>query len=697
MKATCLYCGFGCAIEIETTGNRIKTIRGVKGYPANNGKLCQLAVNLPPVFNSPNRLKKPMIRHGNELKECDWDEALDMAANGLKRIISKHGPDAVAFYGGATNLTEEYYVMNKLMKGGIGTNNMECSTRICMASSAAGFITVFGADAPPTCYEDIDIADCFLICGNNMAVSCPVLFGRVLKAKKRRNAKMIVVDPRRTPTVEAADLHLAIRPGTDVALNNAIAHLLLKEGYVDEKRVEAFASGLQKLKEHLEYYSPEDVASIVHCKPDEIKVAARMYGEAGAALTFWFQGYNHSTSALWKNNSLHNLAILTGNIGRRGGGPLSITGESNALGNRYVGALCHLLPGMRQVVNPEHRREIAELWQIPFDRLQPLPGKSIMEIIQAIHDGSIKALWVMNTNPAASIPHTARVEDAFRKLDLLAVQDILHPTETGLFAHVLMPAAQWYEKEGTVITSERRVEYIPRVIDPPGEAWPDWKIMQAIAERLGHGCLIPYRTEEEIFQEWRLCTSGKLCDMGGIDYDRLRGKVGVQLPCPSEDHPGTPRLFTDLRFPRPDGRAALLSRKQQDAAEMPDKAYPFILLTGRIREHFNTRTRTAQAPKLDEKAAGVFVEIHPQDAKDLDVANGDLLAVISRRGRLAAKARITDTVGMKTIFVPWHYGRSAGPEGAANLVTNPVVDPNTKQPEYKFCAVRLEKKQCRAA
>ena len=691
MKATCLYCGLGCAINIEASDNRITAIRGVKGYPTNDGRLCGLAVNLPPVFNSPNRLKRPMIRKGNKLTECEWGEALDTVASGFQRIIRKHGPDAVAFYGGATNLTEEYYVMNKLMKGGIGTNNMECSTRICMASSAAGFISVLGADAPPACYDDIDISDCFLICGNNMAVSCPVLFSRLLRAKKKRNAKMIVVDPRRTPTAVAADLHLAIRPGTDVALNNAMAHVLFKEGYVDEKKVAAFASGLRELKEHLAHYAPEAVAPIVGSPAKDIRAAARMYGEAGAALTFWFQGYNHSTSALWKNNSLHNLAILTGNIGRPGGGPLSITGESNALGNRYVGALCHLLPGMRQVVNPEHREEIAAIWGIPFDRLRPLPGKSIMEMIQAILDGTIKALWVMNTNPAVSIPHTARAEKALSKLELLAVQDIMHPTETNLFAHVLMPAAQWYEKEGTVITSERRVEYIPKVIDPPGEARPDWKIMQAIAERLGHGDLIPYETEEEIFREWRLCSGGKLCDMTGINYERLRGKIGVQLPCPSENHPGTPRLFTDLRFPRPDGRAALLSRKQRDPAEMPDDVYPFILLTGRIREHFNTRTRTAQAPELNEKAEGVFAEIHPQDAEALDLTSGDRLAVISRRGRLTARARITDAVRAKTIFVPWHYGRLAGPESAANRVTNPVVDPNTQQPEYKFCAVKLEK------
>ena len=384
---------------------------------------------------------------------------------------------------------------------------LDCSTRLCMAGTAAGFISVFGAAAPPTCYEDVDLTDCFLICGNNMAVSCPVLFGRVMKAKRERGAKIIAVDPRRTPTAKAADLHLPIRPGTDVALNNAMARVLLQEGYAREKEVEAFASGLFKLKQHLEEYTPDKVAPIVDCP-------------AGDIIT------------------------------------------------------------------------------------------------------------------AASLPHTAWAEEALGKLELLVVQDIFHPTETNYFAHILMPAAQWYEKEGTVITSERLVEYIPKVIDPPGEARPDWKIMQAIAQRMGYGDLIPYQCEEDIFNEWRPATKDKLCDMGGISYDRIRGKKGLQLPCPSENHPGTPRLFTNLRFPRPDGRAALLSRKQQDTAEMPDESYPLNLNTGRIKDHFNTGTRTFRVPRLNKKA---------------------------------------------------------GPDGAANLVTNPVFDLNIKQPEYKQCAVRLEK------
>ncbi|MCP4717220.1 MAG: molybdopterin-dependent oxidoreductase [Deltaproteobacteria bacterium] len=690
MKTTCLYCGFGCAVDIECSENKITSANPLKDAPPNYGKLCRLGSTLPKVFNSPDRLTEPNLRQGNEMKPCSWKTALDAASDRLSGIIEQHGPNSVAFYGGATNLTEEYYVMNKLMKGAIGTNNMECSTRICMSSTAAGFLSVFGADAPPTCYEDIDHADCFLICGNNMAVSCPVLFGQIIESRDKRGAKIIVVDPRKTATAAEADLHLQIAPGTDVALNNAMAHVLFKEGYVNEEVVDAYASGLQSLKEHIDAYDPEKVAPIVGCAAEKIRTAAMMYGDAKTALTLWFQGYNHSTSALSKNNTLHNLAIITGNIGQLGGGPLSITGESNAMGNRYVGALCHLLPGMRQVINPAHRKEITDLWQIPPDRLQPLPGSSIIEMIHDIHAGRIKALWLMNTNPAASLPHTAWAEEAFKKLDLMIVQDIF-PTETTGFADILLPAAQWYEKQGTIITSERRVEYIPKLIDPPGEAWPDCKIMQEIASRMGYEDLLSFQNEEEIFEEWKTCTRGKLCDMNGINYDRLRGKSGIQLPCPSKDHPGTARLFTDLRFEKADHRAALLSRDQQDAAEMPDELYPFIFLTGRTGRHFNTGTRTIHIPEAGQKDEWPFIEIHPRAAQNIGIADKDPVAVLSRRGRCVAKARITDTIREEAVFMPWHYGKLLSRNGGANLVTNPAIDPGTKQPEYKLCAVKIEK------
>ncbi len=338
-KSTCPYCGFGCGLMVGVEQGRVVEVRGMKDHPTNSGAICSLAANLPPVFTAEGRLTRPMIRRDGELAPVRWDEAIVHVARGFQRIIEEHGPSAVAFYGGAANLTEEYYLINKLMKGAIGTNNVECSTRLCMASTAAGFLSTFGADAPPTCYSDVEEADLFFIAGYNMAVSTPVLFRRVRAAKEKNRAKVIVVDPRRTETAAIADIHLQIRPGTDVALNNTLAHVLLKKGFVNEDQVDHFASGLGDLKELLEEYPPSRGAEITGCAEEQIIEVGRLIGRAKAMLVFWFQGYNHSTQAVFKNNTLHNLSLLTNNLGRPGAGPLSITGEANALGNRWVGAL----------------------------------------------------------------------------------------------------------------------------------------------------------------------------------------------------------------------------------------------------------------------------------------------------------------------------------------------------------------------
>jgi len=690
-KSTCPYCGMGCGLMVGVEQGKVVKVRGMKGHPSNDGDICALPANYPPIFTDEDRLKGPMIRYKDQLQPASWDEAIKYVADSFSHIIEDYGPNAVAFYGGAINLTEEYYLMNKLMKGAIGTNNLECSTRLCMASSAAGFISTLGADAPPTCLADIEKADLFLIAGHNMAISSPVLFRRVHAAKKRNGAKVIVVDPRRTKTVSIADIHLQIRPGTDVALNNALAYILLKEGYVDEERVDHYCSGLSDLKELLEEYPPSRATEITGCSEDQIIKAAHAIGQARSMITFWFQGYNHSTQAVFKNNTLHNLSLLTGNFCRPGAGPLSITGEANALGNRWVGALSHLLPGMRFVQNYEHRKETADLWGVSMETIQPTPGRSILDIIKGLHSGDIHALWVMTTNPAASLPNTHWVREGLVKGELLVVQDIFHPTETTMLADVLLPAAQWCEKTGTFISSERRIELVEKVIEPPGEAKPDYEIIWLVARSMGFEKEFPYKTPEEVFEEWKKFTRGRICDMNGVTYDRLRGKVGPQLPCPDLDHPGTPRLFTDWSFPRPDGRAALLARDYVEPVDSIDNEYPFILLTGRLAWHFNTRTRTGRAPRLNSQAPKCFIEIHPEDASRLNITEGNEVEVTSRRGTICLPARFTDNLPTGTVFMPMHYGHVLGiGEGKlANILTHAEYDIHSKQPEYKFTAVNI--------
>ncbi|MCF6155719.1 MAG: nitrate reductase catalytic subunit [Candidatus Brocadia sp.] len=692
-KSTCPYCGFGCGLMVGFEERKIIKVQGMKGHPVNDGDICALPANYPPLFTTKGRLARPMIRRNDELVPAGWDEVFEHVANGFNRIIREHGPDSIAFFGGAACFNEEYYLINKLMKGAIGSNNVESTARLCMASTAMGFISTLGADAPPTCYSDIEDADLFFIAGNNMAVSLPVLFRRIYSARKKNAAKIIVVDPRRTETASIADIHLQLRPGTDVALNNAIAHVLLEEGLINKEFVKHYTSGFSDLKEKVGKYHPSLVAQITGCPENQIYEAARIIGKAKTMLTFWFQGYNQSPQAVFKNNTLHNLSLLTGDFCRPGAGPLSITGEANTMGCRWVGALSHLLPGMRMITNLRHRQEIAEFWGIPAEKIQPTPGHSIIEIIHGLHSGKVRALWVMSSNPAASLPHTRWVEEGLSKAELLVVQDIFHPTETTLLADVILAGAQWCEKTGTLISSERRVELTEKIVEPPGVAKSDCEIIWMIARAMGFHKEFPYASPEEVFEEWRGISRGRMCDMSGVSYNRLRDKIGPQLPCPEADHPGTPRLFTDLRFSRPDGRAALLARDYREPAEMADNEYPFVLITGRLACHFNTGTRTSRVASLNNVAPDNLVEIHPVDAAHLGIAEGDAVEISSRQGNVKGVASVRDRVLAGTVYMNFHYGSAsaAGNDKLANLVCNPIYDIHSKQPEFKYCAVKVTK------
>jgi len=692
-KTTCSYCGLGCGLLVGVEEGRIVDIKGMEGHPVNDGLLCSLVANYTPIFENEDRLKTPMIRKDGELAPVEWDEAISHVADGLKRVIDKYGPGSVAIHMGATCLNEEYYAANKFMKAAIGSNNIECSTRLCMVSSAVGFISTIGADAPPACYDDVEKADLFFIAGNNMAVSVPVLFARVGNAKENNKTRIIVVDPRKTETASIADIHLQIQPGTDIALNNALANVLFEEGYVDEETVEKYASGLDDLKRALKDCTPSWASQITGCPEEQIKEAARLIGESKAMLVFWFQGYNHSTQAVFKNNTLHNLWLLTGNFCRPGAGPLSITGESNALGNRWMGGLSHLLPGMRMVSNPLHREEVAEYWKVPVDKIQPMPGRSIVEIIQGLHTGDIKALWAISTNPLSSLPNTKWVSEALSKAEMFIVQDILHPTGSTMQADVVLAAAHWCEKRGTFISSERRIELVDKLVEPPGNARPDYEIICGVARAMGFEKELPFASSEEVFEELKNITKGRICDMSGVTYERLREKVGPQLPCPSSDHPGTPRLFIDRKFPRPDGRAALLPREYVAPDEITDGDYPYVLITGRLKWHFNTATRTGRVCDLDSHAPDNFIEIHPDTASHLGIVDDDEVKVISRRGEVRGFVRISDKILPNVIFMPIHYGDMlhGGKGMLANMLTSQVYDPHSKQPEYKYSAVNISK------
>lgn len=692
-KSICPYCGTGCGLMVGVEDGNITCIKGMKDYPVNSGDICMLAKNIPAMFSAEGRLTKPLIRRSDKLETVEWDGAIGHIANEFKRIINKYGSNALAFYGGAANTVEEYYVINKLMKGFVGTNNVECSARLCMASTAIGFVSTIGVDAPPGCYDDIEKADLFFIAGCNMAVSIPIIFNRICSAKHKNKTKVIVVDPRKTATAAIADIHLQIKPGTDVALNNALAYVLLKEGFVDELNVNNYCSGLTELKEHLEGYTPKEVSKITGCTEDIIVECANVIGHSKSMLTFWFQGYNHSTQAVFKNNTLHNISLLTGNFCRPGAGPITINGEADTLGVRWVGALSHLLPGLRAVANKSHREEIADYWGVPVSNIQPTPGRSIVDIINGINTGDIHALWVLGTNPAVSLPDSKLVEDAFKKVDLLIMQDIFHPTETTLLADVVLAGAQWCEKTGVFLSSERRVELVEKMVEPPGEAKSDYEVICKVACAMGFEKDFSYKSSENVFEEFKGTTLGRICDMGGVTYERLRNGVGPQLPCPDLDHPGTPRLFNDFQFPRLDGRAALLPRDYKEPADPVSDEYPFILISGRLVSHFNTRTRTGRIPKLNALAPENIMEIHPDDAKRLSITKNDAIEVISKTGAVSGIAIITDAIKPGVVYMNMHYGKllGVGDGKQVNFVTNAVYDVLSKQPEFKFIAVKINK------
>ena len=696
-KTYCPYCGVGCGLEVELEGPRAVKIRGDPHHPANFGEICAKAAHLIPTIRPVGRALYPLVReHRDEpLKRTSWNEALCYAARRFEQIIARHGPDAVAFYGSGQLLTEDYYVFNKLAKGFLGTNNFDTNSRLCMASTVAAYNAALGSDGPPGCYADIELADLFLLVGTNTAWCHPILFRRIEKRKRQdpANVKVIVVDPRRTRTAELADLHLPIRPGTDVILLNAILAELIRGDLIDRKFIRDHTNGWEEICHQAMAWPLERSAAACGITPRQIKDAAMMFGRAPRPLSMWSMGANQSTSGTQKNLAIINLHLATGTIGRPGCGPFSLTGQPNAMGGREVGGLAHLLPGYRNISNPHDRIAVAQAWGVRPAALSPKAGLSALEIFDGIVDGRIKAVWIICTNPAVSMPDLDHAARALAKADLVVAQDSFHPTDTTTYADVVLPAAHWPEKEGVMTNSERRITYLPQLLQPPGEALPDWKIGALFAQTLGHTESFNYPNAESVFEEYRRLTAGTPIDISGITYARLR-KSPLQWPCPSEDHHGTNRLYGDHIFPTPDGRARFLQNEYQPPAEIPDLQYPLILTTGRIRNQWHTMTRTGKAAALLKDAPQPYLEVHPDDAAAAGLSNQDWAEVRSRRGTMVAQVRITKAIPRGICFAPFHWGRLSGESNAANNLTNRAIDPVSKQPELKFAAISLRRAPC---
>jgi len=691
VKTTCCYCGVGCGVRVTRNTKGLLSLEGDVDHPVNRGQLCSKGRSLHHVaMDLSDRILYPRMRatRDAEIEPVSMDLALNHVANEFTRIIEEHGPEAVGFYVSGQCLTEEYYIANKLMKGFVGSNNIDTNSRLCMSSAVVGYKKTVGEDAVPVCYDDIEACHCFLVTGANPAWCHPILWKRVLaRLDQEPTAKLIVVDPRKTDSCAQADLHLQIRPGTDVTLHNVIAALLIQQGDIDAAFLRDHCDGFQELKQSLKDYDVGHAARVCGVPESDIRLAAAWIGASPTFLSMWTMGLNQSSVGTDKNLSLINLNLLRGAIGRPGSGPFSLTGQPNAMGGREVGGLSTLLAAHLDLASEADRKQVAEFWGV--DTISPTPGLTATEMMTALQDGKLKAIWIICTNPAVSLPNLAEFEAAMASAELVVVQEISERSDTVAYADVVLPAAGWLEKSGTMTNSERRISKVEALLDPPGEACPDVDILCRFAAKMGWADAFSYKDVADIYDEYTEMTRGGSIDITGVSHERLEREGSLQWPCPSPSHPGTARLFTDGKFLTLNQRAQL--HVVEEIATLALNAnYPFVLTTGRIRDQWHTRTKTGKVSKLNRQFENPFVEVHPDDARTLGISDGQTVELTSRQGEAVVNCLITDRIRPGVLFMPMHWGKSLnGVLGRANNLSSSRVDPVSKEPDYKFIAVRL--------
>ncbi|MDH6486696.1 bifunctional nitrate reductase/sulfite reductase flavoprotein subunit alpha [Streptomyces sp. SAI-127] len=704
VRTVCSYCGVGCGLvlDIGTGPDGRRTVlkaSGDKEHPANFGKLCTKGATTADLLAAPGRLSTALVRpeRGEEPVPQAVGVGITETARRLREIIDEHGPDAVSLYVSGQMSLEAQYLANKLAKGFMGTNQIESNSRLCMASAGTGYKLSLGADGPPGSYQDFEQADLFFVIGSNMADCHPILFLRMMERVKSAGAKVIVVDPRRTATAAKADLFLQIKPGADLALLNGLLHLLHAEGRIDPEFVAAHTEGWEAMPEFLADYAPAAVAEMTGLAEEDIREAARLIGSAGEWMSLWTMGLNQSTHGTWNTNAVVNLHLATGAICRPGSGPFSLTGQPNAMGGREMGYMGPGLPGQRSVLVDDERAFMEDLWELPPDTLRADGvGKGTVEMFQKMADGEIKACWIICTNPVASVANRRTVIEGLEAAEFVVTQDVFADTETNAYADVVLPGALWTEGEGVFVNSERNLTLTPAVADPPGEAMADWRIIAAVACEMGYEKGFSYDSAEAVFEEIKQAWNPKTgWDLRGVSYERLR-ETPVQWPAASPDGPDrNPIRYVgedgSLRFPTASGRGVFYARPHIPPTEMPDDDYPFVLNTGRLQHQWHTLTKTAKVAKLNKLNPGPFVELHPQDASALGVADGDSVEVASRRGRAVLPAVVTDRVRPGCCFAPFHWNDLFGEYLSVNAVTSDAVDPLSFQPEFKVCAVSLTK------
>ncbi|MBV8379548.1 MAG: molybdopterin-dependent oxidoreductase [Paucibacter sp.] len=708
-RSTCPYCGVGCGVVIEHDGAQITGVRGDPDHPANFGRLCTkgstLHLTATPLALQ-QRLREPQWRaaRGAPAEVLGWDAMNERLAERIAAVVRLHGPDAVAFYVSGQLLTEDYHAFNKLARGVVGTRHIDSNSRLCMSSAVSAYKKTLGADAPPASYEDVEQADCLFIAGANPAWAHPVLFRRIEAAREQRpDMKIVVVDPRRTETAEFADLHLQIQPGSDVALLHGMLHACFWEGWLDAGFIDAHTSGFDALKQLVRAMTPAHAARLCGVPEAQILQAAEWFARSGRTLSLYSMGLNQSTSGTAKNSALINLHLATRQIGRPGTGPFSLTGQPNAMGGREAGGMATLLPGHRDPASAADRAEVARLWGV--DALPEGPGMTALEIFEAAARGEVRVLWIACTNPAHSVPDQALVRRALERCELVIVQEAYADTATAALADVLLPAASWGEKEGTVTNSERRISRVRAAVAPPGQARADWRIVRDVARALetrlhpGRASVLAAETPEQLWLEHRDATRGRDLDITGLSYARLDAEGPQQWPFPQGAGAGLVRLYADGRFATPDGRARFQAVAYAAPEDKRDARHPFTLNTGRLRDQWHGMSRTGRLARLFEHEDRPLVHLNPQDMARRGLADGDFVRLRSRRGELVLPAQGDATLAPAQAFLPMHWGSEfvsgRGAKGrpltGVNALTTRARCPDSQQPELKAATVGIER------
>jgi assimilatory nitrate reductase catalytic subunit len=689
VKTHCCFCGQQCGIQLKVRDNRVIGFEPWEDFPFNRGMLCPKGVKRYLQGGHPDRLLDPLMRGESGFRTATWEEAMSFTARRLRELQEKYGRDAVAVYGGASLTTEKAYLMGKFARLALGTRHIDYNGRLCMVSAGTAYKGALGVDRAPNPWADIAKAEVLLCIGSNVGECSPITTDYIWRARDN-GARLIVADPRFTPIARNADLYLPVRPGADLALLMGMLHVIVRDGLTDGEFIVAHTSGFEQTAESVAPWNPRRAAEISGVPPEAIEKAAHWIGESRRAMLLHARGLEHQSKGVENCEAVVAIALATGNIGREGAGPIMITGQGNGQGGREHGQKCDQLPGQRSLTDPAARAHVAGVWGISPDEL-PGPGYTAVEIMNAIHSGEIKGLLSICFNPLVSLPDAGFTREALEKLEFFGVIDFFL-SETAMHADVVLAGSLQEEEEGVTANVEGRVIHIRQAVDPPGNARRDSEIVCDLARRLDRGQYFPFRTPREIFEELRLASRGGLADYYGITYEKIDEQKGVFWPCPSPEHPGTPRLFEGGRFYHADGRAHFMKLAWRDSGDPVDAEYPVYLTTGRVVSQYLSGTQTRRIGALVDQYPEPKLEIHPRLAEQHGIRTGDRVTVTSRRTSITLEAMVVRTIRPDTVFIPYHWPG----ERSANRLTHRTLDPRSKIPEYKVSACRIEKAGSRA-